>query len=159
MTQEIKLIGIITLSFVMASMANVYPLPPFFAMMRPMFLIMVLVFWVMYQPRWIGVGVAFVVGLGADLLLDTHLGHQAFCAVAMTFGLRLATGFTKRMDAARAWLLGGVGLTGFCVLLWLMQSVAHTKLVFTGMGSWFVSVMGFPVLSWLLIRITRRFDR
>lgn len=159
MNQEIKLIGIIVISFIVASMANVYPLSPFFAMMRPMFLIMVLAFWVMYQPRWVGVGAAFAVGLAADLLLDTHLGHQAFCAVAMTFGLRLAVGFSKRMDGARAWILGGLALTGFCILLWLMQSVAHTKLVFTGMGSLVISILGFPVLWWLLMRLTYRIHR
>lgn len=146
-------------SFVLASMLNVYPLSFGLASYRPMILILVLIFWTMYQPRVVGVSVAFFVGLFSDLILDTRLGHQAFCAVAMTFGLRLAVGFSKRMDGARAWILGGLALTGFCILLWLMQSVAHTKLVFTGMGSLVISILGFPVLWWLLMRLTYRIHR
>ncbi|MDO5650588.1 MAG: rod shape-determining protein MreD [Moraxella sp.] len=154
MNAGISLILIIVLSFVVASMLNVYPLTPIFAMLRPMFLIMVLIFWVMYQPRFVGMGAAFLSGLAADLLLDTHLGHQAFCAVVMAFALRMAVSYSRRITFATAWTLAMVSLSLYCVMLWVLQSIAYTQLVFMGIGSLLSSILLFPVVWWLLLQIS-----
>ena len=50
---------------------------------------MVLAFWVIHLPRYVGVGIALIIGLIADLFMDTRLGQQAFSAVIMTFVLEL----------------------------------------------------------------------
>ena len=82
-------------SFIVASMLNVYPLPPIFASIRPMFLVMVLIFWVIYRSNMLSVWVVFLVGLVSDLLFGTHLGHQAFCATLMAFVLRVMLIYSK----------------------------------------------------------------
>ena len=151
----LKLLLFITLSFVLALMLNVYPLSPSLAMIRPMFLIMVLIFWAIHTPHMVGVGIAFVIGLFADLLMDTHLGHQAFCAVLTVFGLKLALLASKRLTLHFLCVLGMAGLVFFCTLLWVLQSVAYTKLVFTGFGSLVISLFLFAPLTFILARIPR----
>lgn len=140
-------------SFVLASMLNVYPLSFGLASYRPMILILVLIFWTMYQPRVVGVSVAFFVGLFSDLILDTRLGHQAFCAVAMVFLLRLASSYTKRLDFMSAWILAGASLVFYRCLLWLFELLTHDNFAWTGFLSVLMSVICFAPLYWLLIKI------
>ena len=81
----------VILSFVIASSLNVYPLSPTMATLRPMVMIMVLIFWLLFQPRYIGVFSAFTIGLIADLLLDTRLGQQAFAAVVVALVIKISS--------------------------------------------------------------------
>ncbi|MER1974350.1 MAG: rod shape-determining protein MreD, partial [Psychrobacter alimentarius] len=66
----VLLIAAIILSFVAASSLNVYPLNPSMATLRPMVMIMVLIFWLLFQPRYVGIFTAFTIGIIADLLMD-----------------------------------------------------------------------------------------
>lgn len=147
---------VIAATFVVASMMNVYPLSFALASYRPMMLILVLIFWAMYQPKYVGVGVAFLVGLAADLLLDTHLGHQAFCAVVAVFVIRVMTVYAKRLSFSSAWILTTVALSVYRLFLWLFQSFAHEGFSLTGFLSFVVSLLIFPVLWWVLMRANRR---
>lgn len=141
---------LIFLSFVAASMLNVYPLSFALAAYRPMMLILVLIFWAIYQPRYVGVGVAFLVGLASDLLLDTHLGHQAFCAVVAVFLVQILTLYSKRLDLTSAWIMAAAALSAYRVLLWVLQSFGHTQIGLTGVVSFVISVLFFPLIWWLL---------
>lgn len=156
MNQRFMTIIAIAASFIVASMINVYPLSFGLALWRPMTLVLVLIFWAIYQPKVVGVGVAFLVGLAADLLLDTHLGHQAFCAVVMVFLLRLATNYTKRLSFSAVWILAVGALFGYRCLLWILELLAHERFVWSGISSLLVSILLFPVVWWALSFIQRR---
>lgn len=145
-------LGIFT-SFLLASMFNVYPLSFDLAPYRPMILILVLIFWAIYQPRVVGVSLAFFIGLFSDLLLDTRLGHQAFCAVAMVFVLRLASNYSKRMDFISAWILAVGALLFYRCLLWVFEMLTHENFVWVGMWSFLTSIFCFPIVYWFLIKI------
>lgn len=139
-------------SFLLASMLNVYPLSFDFAPYRPMFLMITLIFWAMYQPRMVGVGMAFLVGLFSDLILDTRLGHQAFCAVAMVFLLRLANNYAKRLDFVSAWILAVGALLFYRFLLWVFEMLTHDNFAWAGAMSLFTSILIFPMFYWILIK-------
>lgn len=51
----------------------------------PDFLMIVLVFWNMHQPRRIGIGVSFVFGLAMDVHQTTLLGQHALCYSLLSF--------------------------------------------------------------------------
>ena len=51
----------------------------------PDFLIIVLVFWNMHQPRRIGIGVSFIFGLAMDVHQTTLLGQHALCYSLLSF--------------------------------------------------------------------------
>ena len=106
------LLAVIVLSFIVASSLSVYPLSPSMATLRPMVMMMVLIFWLLFQPRYVGVFAAFTIGIIADLLMDTHLGQQAFAAVVV---LKLPPGiyiksFEKLDFLTFSLMVPGVGL-------------------------------------------------
>ena len=146
-SKSFLIIGIIA-SFVVASMFNVYPLSPIFASIRPMFLAMVLVFWVMYRSTMLGVWSVFLAGLISDLLFGTHLGHQAFCAVLMAFVVRVSLFYTKELTMIQAWVIAAIGLTTYQGSLWILQAFTHHNFTWLGIGSLLMSIILFPAL-WL----------
>lgn len=148
----------VLLSFVVASLLSVYPLSFELARYRPMVLILVLYFWAIYEPRYVGVGVAFLVGLICDLLLDTHLGYQAFCAVASVFLIRFLSFYTKRVDLMAAWVLVIAALTLYRTLLWLFQSFAFASFIWVGFRGYVVSVLLFVPIWAILYRLRIRLD-
>lgn len=149
---------LIAISFIVASMINVYPLGFVLAGYRPMMLMLVLCFWAMYQLKLVGTGVAFVIGLAADLLFDTHLGHQAFCAVAMVFFIRVATIYTKRLTLMSSWLLASTALFLYTGVLWVLQSFGQNGMTDFGFGSFLTSMLIFPIVWWVLSYALQKID-
>ena len=50
---------VMAISFIIASVLSVYPLSAEIALFRPMWMIMMLIFWLIFQPTLIGMGLAF----------------------------------------------------------------------------------------------------
>lgn len=153
-----RLLLCIALSFVAASALNVYPLGFALAAYRPMTLLLVLIFWAIYEPRYVGVGVAFAVGLAADLLLDTRLGHQAFCAVAAVFAVQILSVYSKKLDFVSSWIVAAAALGVYRVLLWALQLFVYGLDGLTGAASFALSVLFFPLFWWPLFYARRRID-
>lgn len=99
------LYSIMLLSFIIASVLSVYPLSASIAVFRPMWLIIALIFWLIFQPTLVGVWLAFTVGLVADLLTDSPMGQQAFCAILVAFFIKFISGYLKKLSATSVWLL------------------------------------------------------
>ena len=145
----------VVLSFVLASVVNVYPLEVSHAVFRPLAFMMVLAFWVIHLPRYVGVGIALIIGLIADLFMDTRLGQQAFSAVIMTFVLELMIGYVKQLDALKAWGLASVGLVVFQITLWLVQYITQNIFIGSSVWSLAVSIASWGLLYFALIRFVR----
>jgi len=73
---------VIILSFAVAMFMNILPLPEFVEVIKPDWVALVLVYWVMAVPNRVGVLVGWVVGLFVDVLYGTVFGIHA-----MTFAL------------------------------------------------------------------------
>lgn len=150
-----KMLLAIILSFVVASTPNVYPLSPTIATLRPMIMIMVLIFWLLFQPRYVGIFTAFVVGIAADLLMDTHLGQQAFAAVVMVLALRIASIQVKQLNTLSAWLLATIGLVVFQLSLWILQLLTQSFFVAQSGLSLLMSILSWPLILLVLRGFTR----
>jgi rod shape-determining protein MreD len=61
------------------------PLPQALAPLKPYWPALVLIYWSLEAPDRVGIGLAFLVGLGADLLDGALLGEQALRLAALTF--------------------------------------------------------------------------
>ena len=82
----VLLIATIILSFVIASSLNVYPLSPSMATIRPMVMIMVLIFGCYFSRAYVGVFAAFTIGFIADFNYGYPFGTASlFAAVAVAF--------------------------------------------------------------------------
>lgn len=154
-SSSLSTIVAIIVSFLIASAMNVYPFNTATASLRPMVLVMVLVFWLIFQPRYVGVMVAFVIGLSADLLLDTRLGQQAFAAVVVALTIKLSSIYLKQLSLLSAWLLACFSLLIFQVVLWLLQWIGQGIFASSSMISMLVSMVTWPLLYLALQRFVR----
>ena len=143
---KVLLIATIILSFVIASSLNVYPLSPSMAALRPMVMIMVLIFWLLFKPRYVGVFTAFTVGLIADLLLDTHLGQQAFAAVIVALVIKITSIYIRQLNTISAWLLASLGLVVFQLTLWILQVFIQNVFVAQSAFSLLMSIISWPLV-------------
>lgn len=150
---------LIFLTFLAASMVNIYPLTFVVAPYRPMMLMIVLLFWAIYQPKYVGLGTAFLVGLLSDLLLDTHLGHQALCAVAAVFTVQVLTIYAKKPSLSSSWILLVAALLVYRVLLWILQSSGQAGFGLTGFLSLLTSLLIFPLIWQVLFAIQQRIQK
>jgi rod shape-determining protein MreD len=151
----ITLIAIIILSFVLSSSLNVYPLSPNMATLRPMIMIMVLIFWLLFQPRYVGVFTAFSIGIIADLLMDTRLGQQAFAAVVVALVIKAAGIYIKQLNMGSAWFIATLALIVFQLNIWILQLI--TQNIFAGQSglSLIMSIISWPLVLVILRRFTR----
>lgn len=79
---------ILPLSVLAALLLTLLPMPPSLQPLRPYWLALVLAYWVMEDPDRVGLGLAFVIGVIADLVVGTLLGEQALRLVVITFILQ-----------------------------------------------------------------------
>lgn len=73
----------ITLSFMLAFFLNFLPWGNWIAV--PDFVALVLVFWSIHQPRKVGIGVAFAMGLLMDVHDAIHLGENALAYTLLSY--------------------------------------------------------------------------
>ena len=151
----VVLIVTIILSFVVASSLNVYPLSPSMATLRPMVMIMVLIFWLLFQPRYVGIFTAFTIGIIADLLMDTHLGEQAFAAVVVALFIKITSVYIRQMNIASAWLVASFGLIIFQLNLWMLQMFIQNVFVAQATLSLLMSILSWPLVLFVLRKFAR----
>jgi rod shape-determining protein MreD len=151
----VVLIITIILSFIVASSLNVYPLSSSMAALRPMVMIMVLIFWLLFQPRYIGIFTAFTIGIIADLLMDTHLGEQAFAAVVVALFIKITSIYIRQMNTASAWLVASFGLIVFQLNLWMLQMFVQNTFVAQSALSLLMSILSWPLVLFVLRKFVR----
>lgn len=76
---------VILLSFIVAMTLTIMPLPDMLETIRPEWVVMVLVYWVMALPHRVGVGIAWMIGLLLDVVRDTLLGQYALTLALIAF--------------------------------------------------------------------------
>lgn len=79
----------ILLSFVVGMVLQIVPLPHVISVMRPQWVLVLLIFWTLYPQSSIGLIIAFILGLFMDLLTGSLLGQQALIYVFIVHLVRL----------------------------------------------------------------------
>jgi rod shape-determining protein MreD len=109
----------IVLTLVLALVANLVPLDGMALALRPDFLALVLLYWCIQEPRFVGVGVAWTMGLAMDVgdatLLGQHALAYAVLAYAAEYFRRRVLRFPLWQQAAQVAVL--LVLTALIVLL------------------------------------------
>ena len=147
--------AVIVLSFIIASSLSVYPLSPSMATLRPMIMIMVLIVWLLFQPRYVGIFSAFAIGLIADLLMDTHLGQQAFSAVAVALMIKVTSIYIRQLNTISAWIIASLGLFVFQASLWMLQMFVQDVFVAQSTFSLLMSIISWPLVLLTLRKFVR----
>lgn len=81
----------IPFSFLLAVLLTSLPLPQALSYWRPDWMTMVLVFWVLNQPAWVGVWTAFFLGLIVDVQTVSLLGLHPLMLAVVAYLTRLSS--------------------------------------------------------------------
>ena len=79
----------IVISFALAMLINVMPLPDAVALFKPDWVAMVLIYWVMAMPGRIGVFSGWILGLFVDVLYGTLFGIHALSLSIVAFIIQI----------------------------------------------------------------------
>lgn len=97
-------IAVIVLSFVVAMMLAVISMPTFVPVelgyLRPEWVVLTLIYWVIALPQRIGIAVAWVVGLSVDVLLGSLLGQHALAFIIVAY---IASSIYQRLRMFAIW--------------------------------------------------------
>ncbi len=123
----------------------------------PDFVALTLVFWSVYQPRKVGIGIAFLMGLVMDVHGAALLGQNALAYTLLSY-------FAITIHRRVLWFRPPVQALHVLPLLALMQVVqVLVQLAVSGkLPDWtyfaqsFVAVALWPVVCWLLLAPQRR---
>ena len=81
--------GLVFFSILVAYLLSVLPWSGAWLLARPDFVLIVLMFWAVHEPRSIGQGIAFALGLLVDVSDSMLLGQHALAYVVAVFGAQV----------------------------------------------------------------------
>ena len=144
--------GVITVTFLIALVLTIMPLPDWMRYIRPDWVGLVLIYWCLALPERVGVSTGWVTGLLVDILTGTLLGQHA---MALTIVAYLTLKFHQRVRLFPVWQQALTVL----ILLVLHQLLVLWVSRFIGRPAppwyyWAPSVTG--MLLWPLIYISLR---
>lgn len=139
-------------SMVAASVLNVFPLNHLWANLRPLFLFVVMLFWVIHRPEVFGIGFVFIVGIISDFLLDTRLGQQALSGVFAVFLLQYMTKGLHRINDIMVWFFAAAATVVFSITLLVLQYLDGQVIIWRNGLPMFTSILTWPVVVFLLKR-------
>ncbi len=76
---------LVYITALVALMLTLLPLPTWLGLIRPPFLVLVVLYWSTMTPRAGGIFIGFLGGLMLDVLQGTHLGQQALALSFVTY--------------------------------------------------------------------------
>ena len=137
------------LSLLLAVLFGLLPLPDVIAPLRPYFLGMVLVYWLLETPDRVGMGAAFAIGLVGDLAFGTLIGEQALRLTVMAF---IAQRFRARLRFFPLWQQS----TAVFALLVNDRVIAAAVRLALGEGIprwsfWLSPLLALPLWPWLVV--------
>jgi rod shape-determining protein MreD len=143
--------GFIVLTLFLGLIANVVPTSPAVSLMRPDFLALVLLFWCIQEPRYVGVGTAWVVGLVMDVADATVFGQHALAYAVLAYA---ADYFRRRVLRFPLWqqAVQVAALLAICAALVLLVRVVGGAVIprWTYLMSPIVGALLWPPMSVLL---------
>lgn len=145
---------IIWLSFALALLLSVVPVPNFMDTARPLWLAMFVTYWMLALPHRVGMVTAWLLGLAADVLYGSLLGQNALVLSLVAF---LVLTLQQRLRVAPLWsqslmLLIVFGLAQL-VQLWLNVLVGNRPSTLLFLLPVPISALCWPWVSVILRRV------
>lgn len=133
---------IIFMSFVLALILTILPLPGWAEELRPHWVALTVIYWAMALPQRVSVGIGWFMGLLLDVMFDALLGQHALALAIVAF---FTTQLHQRLRVFPVWqqaivifvfcliyamiILWIKGITGVAPNLWLMLIPCVTSAV------------------------------
>ncbi|MCZ6566060.1 MAG: rod shape-determining protein MreD [Gammaproteobacteria bacterium] len=111
----------IGVTFVVAMMLMLMPLPEWARPFRPEWLVLTLIYWCLTQPRNIGVGIAWILGLCVDVVQGALLGQYALgFAITAYIAIRFHQRVRNYPLHQQAMFVGMILLPYMSISLWIL---------------------------------------
>ena len=156
--KKIRIYFAVCFTFLVALVITIFPLPSKLWWLRPHWLTLVLIYWVMFLPNSIGVITGFMVGNLLDLLNGTPLGSTGLVLAFVAF---LTIMLRPRLKQFRFWqqLVIVIFLMALeqLLYLWLQLALGSSS---NGERYWYatgLSIIVWPILFPLLQSYQRKF--
>lgn len=149
--------NIILLSFFVAFILSMIPLPQILQTVRPEFVLIVLIYWNIALPNRVGVGIGWIAGLIFDVSSDALLGQHALTFALIAY---LAIKLHQRIRVFPVWQQA---LTIFVLImfqgtinLWIMGMLGEAPSISVFMLPAISTALFWPV-GYFLMRQLRRY--
>lgn len=140
---------IVSLSFAVALVLSVVPVPSWAEQFRPDWVGLVLIYWCMAIPGRIGIGSGFLVGLVQDVLYGSLLGQYALAKTIIAF---LAVRMHLRVRVYPAWQQAVAVLImlaiGQLFIIWVRAVIGKPA---QGFSYWTPSIVGMIMWPWIFV--------
>lgn len=151
-------LSIIWLSFGIALLMMILPLPEWARPYRPQWVTLTLIYWNIALPHRIGVGTGFTLGLLLDVLTGTLLGQHALGLSIVAF---IAVQLAARLRVFPLWQQSLAVLVllvlEHLLALWVLGAIERTP---PGLVYWVIPIIGALLWPWILVTlrdVRRRF--
>ena len=95
--------GVILLTFMVAYVLAILPLPPWLQWGRPEWVALTLIYWSIALPERVGIATGLVLGVGLDVLEGAVMGQNA---LALMVVVALSLVLYQRLRVSRLWPAG-----------------------------------------------------
>lgn len=142
---------LVLLSFLVAYVCHLMPWSGLALWLKPEFMLLVLIYWLLRAPYLCNVGAAWLVGLAIDLATGSLLGQHALVYAFTAF---LAVSYHRRLTLFNVWQQAAYVL----ILLVIERSLLFVLKIFSGGENpgliyWTACLTGLVV--WLLVSFSR----
>lgn len=134
----------------------IFPLSPALSGYRPAFLCLLMIYWVLYTPERVGVGIAWLMGLAQDVVADAVWGGHAF-ALALVAYITLMSYrrlLSYSLGQQTFWVFVLVGIHQLFVN-WAQSLDGYGNASRYMLGSALLTTLFWPLLLPLMLRLQR----
>lgn len=151
--------SVIVISFIMALMLTVMPLPEWAEEIRPHWVVIVLIYWSMALPQRVSVGVGWSMGLLLDVVNDAVLGQHALALALIAF---LTNNLHQRLrifpQSQQVIVIFVFCVIYSLIILWIKGITGTAPSVWLIIMPSFTTALVWP-LAFIILRHARRFYR
>ncbi|MCP4288406.1 MAG: rod shape-determining protein MreD [Gammaproteobacteria bacterium] len=150
---------VIVLSFVLAFLLTILPLPDWAQLYRPQWSTLVLIYWTLASPHRVGVGIGWTTGIVIDVITGTLLGQHA---LAMSLIAYISQKMHQRIRLFPLWQQSITVLILLLIekllSLWVMGAISQPV---PSLTFWMPPIVGMLLWPWVYIvlrDLRRRFQ-
>ena len=148
---------VIYLSFIVGLLLLILPLPDWVWHYRPDWLALILIYWSMALPKYVGLWTALIIGLLADSLLGTLLGQHSLALVIITYlNLNLYQRIRVLSLVQQSVYVFGLLLINQIIVFWMDGVMGLTIPVQTVFVAPFIGALLWPFVFIILRDIRRK---
>lgn len=157
MANESRGSGTIIISFVIAFVLLMVPLPSWAQLLRPEWVAMVVIYWSMALPNRVGIGVSWFTGLIVDVIRDSLLGQHALALAVVSFiTIRLHQRIRVYPPGQQALTVFLIMIINYLIILWIRGIMGQAPNLWQVLIPALTSAIMWPAV-FLAMRFLRRY--